>query len=402
VLLHGTYPQDSRVEREVRVMIDLGYEVDVFALAQSGLPARETVGGVRVFRLPVSHRYGGGLPRTLCEYLGFTALVAGAVVPSAVRRRYDVVHVNNPPDFLVFAATAPKLLGARVILDIHDLSPEMFHQRFDGRRGAWVADRILRGVERLATRFADAVVTVHEPYRRELVGRGVPPRKLTVVMNTVDERVLPGPGPQPVPDAPGNGNGAFRVVYHGTVTPLYGVELLVDAAARVARDVPELSLEVYGGGDAVPSVRRRAEEVGMTPRLVLSGDFLAHPETLRLVRGAAVGVIPNLPVRMNVHALPTKLFEYVTLGVPVVCADLPAIREHFSDEELLFYRAGDPAALTAALLEVAADPEAAARRAGAALERYNAAYRWTVSARRYAHLFPAHAHRDGNSATPSG
>jgi glycosyltransferase involved in cell wall biosynthesis len=396
VLLHGNYPQDSRVQREVRVMVDLGYDVDVFAMAQNGLPARETVEGVRVFRLPVSHRHGGGLPRTVLEYLGFAGLVAWAVTRPGVRRRYDVVHVNNPPDFLVFAAMVPKLLGARVILDIHDLSPEMFHQRFDGRRGAGVAERVLRGVERLATRFADEVVTVHEPYRRELIGRGVPQRKLTVVMNTVDERVLP----EPVPAAARNGDGSFRVVYHGTVTPLYGVELLVDAAAQVARDLPALRLEVYGAGDAVPSVRRRADEVGMTERLVLSGDFIAHPDMLRLVRGAAVGVIPNLPVRMNVHALPTKLFEYVTLGVPVVCADLPTIREHFTDDELLFYRAGDRAALAAALLEVAANPDAAARRAAAALERYQAAYRWTVSARRYARLFPIDRHRNGLGAAP--
>jgi glycosyltransferase involved in cell wall biosynthesis len=379
VVLHGWYPLDARVEREVRVALDEGYEVDVFATRQPGQPGEERVDGARVVRVPPAHLQGGGLRRALQEYLGFTALVTAVVARQAVGRRYRVVHVNNPPDFLLLAALVPKLLGARVILDIHDLSPEMFAQRFAGRPGAAAAERLLRLIERLATRFADEVVTVHEPYRRELVARGVPARKITVVMNTVDERVPP---PQRPPSA---GDDGFRVVYHGTVTPLYGVELLVEAAGRVARDVPRLRVEVYGHGDALPAVRERAGQLGIADRVSLSGRFVPRLELLGMVRSADVGVIPNLPVRMNMHALPTKLFEYVTLGVPVVCADLPTIREHFSDEEVLFYRAGDAGALAAALLDVASDPEAAARRATAALVRYEA-YRWPVSARRYARL----------------
>jgi glycosyltransferase involved in cell wall biosynthesis len=381
VVLHGWYPLDARVEREVRVALDEGYEVDVFATRQPGQAAEEVVDGARVVRMAPAHLQGGGLRRALQEYLGFTALVTAVVARQAVRRRYRVVHVNNPPDFLLLAALVPRLLGARVILDIHDLSPEMFAQRFDGRPGAGAAERILRAVERVATRFADEVVTVHEPYRRELVARGVPPGKITVVMNTVDERADP---PRPPPD----GADGFRVVYHGTVTPLYGVELLVEAAGRVAADVPRLRLEVYGHGDALPAVRARADQLGIADRVSLSGRFVPRLELLGIVRSADVGVIPNLPVRMNLHALPTKLFEYVTLGVPVVCADLPTIREHFSDEEVLYYRAGDADALADALRRVASDPEGAARRAAAALVRYEA-YRWPVSARRYAGLLPA-------------
>jgi glycosyltransferase involved in cell wall biosynthesis len=380
-VLHGWYPLDARVEREVRVALDAGYEVDVFATRQPGQPREELVDGARVIRLPPAHEQGGGLRRAVQEYLGFTALVTAVVAWHAVRRRYRVVHVNNPPDFLLLAALVPRALGARVILDIHDLSPEMFVQRFDGRRGAGAAERALRLIERVATRFADRVVTVHEPYRRELSARGVPAGKITVVMNTVDERI------PPVQSPPG-GHDGFRVVYHGTVTPLYGVELLVEAAGRVAAEVPRLRVEVYGRGDSVPAVRARAAELGIADRVSVSGEFVPRLDLLAIVRTADVGVIPNLPVRMNLHALPTKLFEYVTLGVPVVCADLPTIREHFSDEEVRFYRAGSADALAAALREVAADPAAAARRAAAARVRYEA-YRWPVSARRYAGLLAA-------------
>jgi glycosyltransferase involved in cell wall biosynthesis len=384
MVVHAAYPPDPRVEREVRVAVEAGHEVDVVAMRDGDQPAREVVDGARVVRLPIAHRRGGGLARVLGEYAGFTALATGWIASRALRRRYAVVHVNNPPDFLLLAAVVPKLRGARVILDVHDFSWEMFAQRFDGRAGAALAERALRAIERRAARFADHVLTVHEPYRRALIARGVAAEKITVVMNTVDERLLPTTPAGPRLDT-------FRVVYHGTLTPHYGVDLLVEAAARVVGEIPDLQLEIYGAGDAAAAVRERADALGIADRVRLSAGYVPHREVLRRVRAADVGVIPNLPVTLNEHALPTKLFEYVTLGVPVVAADLPAMREHFDPEEILFYRAGDVAALAAALVAVARDRPGARARATRALARYEQ-YRWPISARRYAAVLAGSAH----------
>ena len=150
-------------------------------------------------------------------------------------------------------------------------------------------------------------------------------------------------------------------MYEGTVTPPYGVHLLVEAMAKIKGEVPSAHLEIYGDGDSVPEIRSLIETLGVADHVLLSGRFIPHAEVLERVRSAAVGVIPNLPTPLNRFALSTKLFEYVALGVPVVSADLPTIREHFSDEEVLFFKAGDADALSAALLETWREPAAAAR-----------------------------------------
>ncbi len=139
----------------------------------------------------MSRTRGAGALATVREYFGFTVLATAKLVALMRKRRYAIVHVHNPPDFLVAAAAIPKALGARVILDIHDFAAELFAMRFGDRRGSKQVERALQLIERAATRFADAVITVHDPYRRALEARGVPAEKITVVLNSLDERLLP-------------------------------------------------------------------------------------------------------------------------------------------------------------------------------------------------------------------
>jgi glycosyltransferase involved in cell wall biosynthesis len=374
MIVHGYFPDEPRLASEARAAVAAGFDVDVVALRGPTDEARTEGEGVRCFRLPVEHRRGAGLVSTVSEYVGFTARAAARSARLGLRRRYDVVQVHSPPDALVLAALVPRLLGARILLDVHDLTSDMFMMRFGQRAGARLVDRALRLFERLAGRLASALITVHEPYRRELAARGVNAEKITVVMNSLDESLLP--------QVAADGRDGFRVVYHGTVTPHYGVGLIVDAAGMLRDRVDGLQVEIYGDGDAIPELRSRARELGVDDRVRIAANYLPQADVLRAVRGASAGIVPNLPTRLNRFALSTKLLEYVALGIPAVSADLPTIRAHFSDDEVMFFRAGDANALADALAEVAADPERALRRAEAARRRYEA-YRWEHSAEAY-------------------
>jgi glycosyltransferase involved in cell wall biosynthesis len=382
VIVHGEYPNDVRVAREVRAAVAAGFRVDVVSTRGAGEAPHETVGGANVHRLSVSRRRGEGALRFLAEYLLFTLLATVYVARLALRQRPDVVQVHNPPDFLIAAALLPKLLGARVVFDVHDLSSDMFAMRFGDRPGLKIAETILRRIEKAACRFADAVVTVHEPYRAELGRRGVDMERILVVLNSVDETVLPAE-PQPPARDP------FRIVYHGTVTPHYGLDVVLDAFALLSETLSTATLAIFGSGDAVPALQSRAVDLGLGSRVTLSGVTLSQPEVLRRVQGASVGVIPNLPSKLNRFALSTKLFEYVALGIPVVAADLPTLRSHFSEAEILFFDAGDAASLAEKLTAVAHDYDAALARTRAAAVRYLNAYEWRLQASRYVNLLTA-------------
>jgi glycosyltransferase involved in cell wall biosynthesis len=374
MVAHSDFPHDVRLTREARAATAAGFDVTVVVLRRPGEPAHERVMGADVYRLPVAHRRGTSTLRLMSEYVKFGLLAALRVARLSVRR-FDIVQVHNPPDFLIAAAIVPKLLGARIVLDVHDLSSDMFAMRFPSRT-ARVAARLLDAVEQLACRLSDLVLTVHEPYRSELTRRSVASEKTRVVLNTVDETLLPTPIPSPQREP-------FRIVYHGTVTPHYGVRLLVEALPLLRSAVPSVRVEVYGEGDAVPELQSAAAALGVTDLVHLTGKSLPHRDVLSRVAGASVGVIPNLPTPLNRFALSTKLFEYVALGIPVVSADLPTLRAHFDEREVLYFRAGDAESLAAALVAVAEDYDAALERARSAKRRYDDSYRWELQAETY-------------------
>jgi glycosyltransferase involved in cell wall biosynthesis len=388
MVVHGPFPVgEPRVARQARAAMAAGYEVDVVCMTRRGEPESESLDGIRIHRLPLEHERGVGLGAVVREYVGFTVLAGWRLTGLARRRRYRVVHVHNPPDFLLLAALPAKFLfGAWVVFDVHDLAPDMFAERFGSGWVGRIANRALAGMERLALRLADAVVTVHEPYARELRERGA--RSVSVVMNSVDPKVLPSTI-RDLDETPG-----FRVVYHGTVAPWYGVDLLVDAAGAVAPEIPGLVVEIYGEGDAVPDLRERAQHLGIDGRVQFHDLWLPQTEVLARVRDASAGVIPNRPTRLNRYALSSKLLEYVELGIPVTVSGLPTLREHFAEDEVLFFTPGDANSLAAALLAIAADPEAARARAEAARQRARA-YAWDANATRYVRLL------DELSGTPS-
>ena len=376
MIVHSHYPVgEPRGEREAHALIAAGYAVDVICLRRAGELQTETADGVRILRLPVEHAREAGTLRFLGEYLRFTFRSALEVLKIHRREPLDVVYVHAPPDFLVVAALLPKLLGSGVVLDIHDLSPDMFEARFGRRRSSRLARRILRFVERGACALADQVVTVHNPYRDEIAAVGVPLRKISVVMNApspeVVDRARDASRARPKP-------ASFVVGYHGTVNHWYGVDLLVEAIARLQEDIPDMSGLILGEGDALPTVEHLARRLGVDDRIEFSRTYVSSLEALRRIAVASCGVIPNRRSRLNRFALSSKLLEYVALGVPVVVARLETLAAHFGPEEVTFFEPDDSESLAAAMAWVAQHPVDAREKAKRAQRRAEA-YSWPES-----------------------
>ena len=116
------------------------------------------------------------------------------------------------------------------------------------------------------------------------------------------------------------------------------------------------------------------------------GGFVPVDRLAERLRGAHVGVVANRADPFTDLVVPTKLLEYVALGLPAVVARTPAIEAHFDDPALAWFRPGDARDLARALEGCLHDPVAARARARRARADYLERYAWPVMARRYTGL----------------
>jgi glycosyltransferase involved in cell wall biosynthesis len=381
MVVHASYPLgEPRVQREAAAARDAGWDVDVISLRRPGEPEHEVVEGADVWRLPVTHDRTASAPRMALEYLHFAALATARLARLDRARRFDVIHISNPPDVLVVAGVLPRLRGARVILDVHDLTAEMFAWRFGSGRATPIVEKLLILQEQMSIRLAQDVITVHDGCASVLRTRSVrPSQRLAIVMNSLDERLLAD-----VPAKSRNGwHAPIRLAYHGTLVQFYGVHVLIAALARL-KDLP-IELTVIGDGDQREPLMRQARELGVDERVRFSDGYRPIRETLREISGCDIGIVPLEALPINDFALPSKLLEYVALEIPVVCARTSTIGRYFTDGELNFFAPGDPDDLARRIRAVIADEDAARATASRAVERYDS-LRWEHSRSRFLEL----------------
>lgn len=345
------YESDNRVMRYAEALSGRGDQVEVLALRRApSLPKEEVINGVRVFR--IQERYGKreqGKASYLMPLLRFLVLSSAWLARRSHPVRYDLLHVHNIPDFLVFAAWYPKLLGARVILDIHDIVPELFASKFKAADDSRLV-RALQVIERLSAAFADHVIIANHLWLKKYTARSADAEKCSVFINHVDERVFrsglaSGPNGHPV------------ILFPGSLQWHQGLDLAIRAFGKVRERIPGAEFHIYGDGGVKPDL------VALTGDLGLDGSVrfmepLRLQEIASVMAGATLGVVPKRADSFGDQAYSTKIMEFMAVGVPVVVSETSIDRYYFDDSVVRFFESGNVAALAEAMLELLSDSEA--------------------------------------------
>jgi glycosyltransferase involved in cell wall biosynthesis len=378
-IVQGVYDIDPRVRRKAEALVAAGYAVDVLALRPEGGKKTYTLNGVQVHTVALGKRRGS-LARYFFEYSAFFVWTLVRLTTLMRRRRYTVVDVNTLPDFLIFAAVVARWMGATLVLDMHEITPEFYMSKYRIRRQSAMI-RFLTLIERLSMSFADRVITISEPVEDLLVSRGLPREKSTILMNSADESRFVAPrGTVAVPDT----GASFVMMYHGTLTHIYGLDLALDALALVQDQMPGAELWILGSGPEASALAELTALRGLGSKVRLVGQVAAN-EVPSWLQRCDVGL---LPIRRDVFldfAFPNKLPEFIISGKPVIVSRLRAIGHYFSDAGLAFFEPNDPADLGAQMVRLFRDGGIRVNLAIRARVEYEP-IRWDVMKDRYLSL----------------
>ncbi len=373
MLVYSYYPQDPRVRREAEALAEKGYTVHVICLRGPSEPPFDIIKGVTVYRMPMMKQRKGKL-NYIKDYFTFILYGFFKLTILNFKYTYNTVHIHNMPDVLVFCAAIPRLTGSKIVLDLHDPMPEVYMTKYDIPENHF-AIKILQFLEKLCIRFSHLVITPNIAFERLFLSRSCEKDKIHIVMNSPQEDVF-NVETQPSSHEILSSNSTFKIMYHGTIVERHGLDTALESLNSIRDIIPSLEFHVYGSGDFVDSFLKLVRQYNL--------DDIVHYHGITTLENIAaaiktinLGLIPNKRSPFTEINMPTRIFEYLCLGKPVIAPRTLGVLDYFKEDDIFYFEPGNAANLADVILSVIKNPENTLERIKNGMNIYNK-YSWEI------------------------
>ena len=364
-------PLDRRVWQEACALRDNGYEVVVICPKMRGfIAAEENLESIQIYRHWISEEAGG--------FVGFFREYASALwgefrlAWKAWRlHRFKIIHLCNPPDLLFLVALPFKLIGVKVIYDVHDVWPEMFEAKFKRGLFYW----IVRLAERLSYATANVVLATNQSVRQIAVQRGgKPPDKVFVVRTAPKIGTIQGN-----PDPSLKKGRQYLVGYVGVMGDADGLDYLLDAAEHVVHRLErkEIQFLLMGTGPEYEHLVQKRDRLNLGEYVDLPGR-VSNEFLFSALRTIDVGVSCDPINSYNQHCTMNKVLEYMAFGKAQVMFDLKEGRESAA-EAARYVPENSAVRLAEAIVALLDDSKSRARMGQIGAERTRSLLTWERS-----------------------
>ena len=348
----ASYPGDPRIRRQAEALGKAGFEVDVLCRYSGKQPPKQTFGNVTAYRIMNAPPRENKIIYFLQSVL-FLIVTFFRLLPLSIKRKYKVIQAHNLPDYLIFVGIFHKIFGVKLILDIHDPSVDLFEEKWPGKNNN-IFKYLIKISERYSCKLSDHLITVTSMCKEKLVERGNPSNKITLILNTANETIFAF-----------NKHRNFtiitegvKILYYGTIAERQGLHYAVKAMEYLLKDIPNSSLNIYGKYE----ISYRIKLENMINELNLENNVILHNVISReqipdIINVHDIGIVPHPCTTYSNLSLPTKAFEYITSGLPVVSTRLESLFKTLNDNCITYVKNGNPKDLSEAIKYICLNPD---------------------------------------------
>jgi len=365
---------------------NMGWQTIHLTSAKQGAGAAEQdIDGWHFFRTPPARRWWARLP--LLRQLAVISGLSRRMLQVARAAKPHVLHAHSPSLNAIAALRVGRALNIPVVYEVRAFWEDAAADHGSGRTGG-LRYHLSRALETYALRRVDAVTTICEGLRQDIIARGIPEPRITVIPNAVDSqrfRAMPPPN-RMLAQRLGLG-GQPLLGFIGSFYAYEGLQLLVQSLPRMLQTLPALQLLLVGGGPQEAELRALVERLGLSGKVRFAGRA-PHDRIAEYYSLIDILIYPRLPMRLTELVTPLKPLEAMAQGRLIVASDVGGHREMIEHGKTgMLFKAGNAEALASQVIHLARHAElwpALRRQARDYVERER---NWSGSVGRYADIY---------------
>ncbi len=385
IVENNAVPTDIRVWREATTAKRAGYSVTIISPKNRNFSkSYEVIDDIEIYRHPFIKNKGGKINQ-LVEYANAFFWEVLLCLKVFFKKRFHIIHAANPPDHIFLIALLFKLFGVKFIFDHHDLAPELYISKFNGKKK--MIYRSLSLMEKLSCLTANAVISTNQSYKEHVIKRyGIKPEKIFVVRN--DPEVPKIQESERVEQY--RSKHLTKLLYIGSISNQDGVDLLIKVVHIIVNQLSQgqIHCTVVGDGDDLPRVKRLCTELRMNPYFDFTG-YIYDRKIIRTFIEETDICLETAPYsEANCRSTFIKVMEYMAAGKPIVAFDLDETRYSAQGSALLIEH-GNLRAFAEAIEKLICDPGLRERLGKYGQSRITEVLNWNNSSRE---LMQAYTH----------
>jgi glycosyltransferase involved in cell wall biosynthesis len=379
-LLYEEFPRDPRVRHYVKALNESGINCIVVCSKKPGEGYYEVWNNNLIYRIPVSKKRRSFF-FTLIEYSVFTFVSSFLLIYLGLKHGFEILQVHTLPDFLIFAGLWNKIFGCKLILDLHELFPEIFMARKPELQNSFYV-KILKLSEKLSIKLADKAITIHDNAKDIFIRRNPGlEKKITVIMNGVDENEIKS--------RERNLTDNFIILYNGSLVKLLNLQLVVKSLALLKEKMPsedfnKITFSLYGDGPGLKDITEEARVLGLSDK-IFYGGYIPPVKIYDEILKANVCILPPLKNLYSDLFYTVKMVEMIYLKVPVIATRLKTYLLYYSENSIFYFDSNNIEELSERIKEVFYNKESVQKKIESAFADYQKVG-WGIMKKRYVDL----------------